>query len=221
MIRHDRRRWSILIVASVGYLCSHSYVFGIMATIGLDVLVNVASLLVAGSTLWSSREWLVLDVLIRMATIVIGVTINAFSSYVFDLSYFYGMQWIFFAVVVLLYVYVRLVDWGSGAWNKSYNRPTWGVDYIFGLASLGAMAFFMNFVAFGEPYTFMVEMIYIASVIALTAVSDVKKMQWWAFLIFVVFWAVAIIVALIINIQLDKDFRFPLAYYFTKTPLIN
>lgn len=222
MIHHDRRRWYILIIASVAYLCSHSYVFGIMATIGFDFIMNAASVLVTGpGARWSSINWLVLDVFVRMGTIVVGVTINAFASYVFDLSYLYGLQWLYLATVVLVYIFVRMVDWGDRDWNRKHSQPTWGVDYVFGIVSLSLTVFFMNFVAFGEPYTFMTEMIYITSVVGLVVTSDVQVMKWKAFFVFVIFWIIAIIVGLIVNTSLDKDFRFPLSYYFTKTPLIN
>lgn len=216
MIRHDRRRWYILIIASVAYLCSHSYLFGTLTTIGFDFLVNLCCVWVGHNRRTSKAPISVngsiaLDCLIRAATIVVGVTINAFASYVFDLSFLYGIPWLYLAVTVAVYVYIRGID--------AVTNGRMYADYGFGLGALATLVFFMNFVAYGEPYTFMTEMIYIFSVVCLVAVSD--KIQWWAALIFVVFWILAIAAGSVANFYIGKDYRYPISYYFTHTPLLN
>lgn len=207
LIKHDRRRWNVLIVASVAYLCSHSYAFGVLATSLFETIVNVFVNLTQKRP-WG--EWGV-SAAISVLTILVGVTINAFTAYVFDLTFLFGLQWLYLAVVVFFYLHIRALD--TATEGRVY------VDYVFGVASLAMLAVLMNFVAFGEPYTFMTEMLYIASVIGLSATSSV--LRWWAALIFVVFWIIVIVVGVIVNSVVGKDLRYPLSRYFAQTPLIN
>lgn len=207
LIKHDRRRWNVLIVASVAYLCSHSYAFGVLATSLFETIVNVFVNLTQKRP-WG--EWGV-SAAISVLTILVGVTINAFTAYVFDLTFLFGLQWLYLAVVVFFYLHIRALDMATE--GRVY------VDYVFGVASLAMLAVLMNFVAFGEPYTFMTEMLYIVSVVGLSATSSV--LRWWAALIFVVFWIIVIVVGVIVNSAVGKDLRYPLSRYFAQTPLIN
>lgn len=206
-IKHDRRRWNVLIVASVAYLCSHSYAFGVLATGLFETIVNIFVNLTQKRP-WG--EWGV-SAAISILTILVGVTINAFTAYVFDLTFLFGLQWLYLAVVAFFYIHIRALD--TATQGRAY------VDYVFGVASLAMLAVLMNFVAFGEPYTFMTEMLYIVSVVALSATSSV--LRWWAALIFVVFWIIVIVVGVIVNSAVGKDLRYPLSRYFAQTPLIN
>lgn len=209
MIRHDRRRWYILIIGSIAYLCSHSYLFATTATIAFDVVLGLA----CAAMDWPNVDGrgFVIDKAIGALCIVGGCTVNAFGAAIFDLSFLYGLQWLYFAIMVALYMYFRAID--------TFFRTKAGLDYIFGAVALGTLVFFMNFVAYGEPYTFMVEMIYILSVIGLVAISD--RIQWWAALVFFSFWIIAIGAGAITNAVMHKEYRRPLHYYFTNTPLID
>lgn len=213
LIKHDRRRWNVLIVASVAYLCSHSYAFGVLATSLLETIISVTIDVIRDRESGGRArvETFLASAAISIVTIAVGVTINAFAAYVFDLTFLFGLQWLYLAVVVIVYVYIRALDEITG--RRVY------VDYVFGIASMAMLAVMMNFVAFGEPYTFMTEMLYIASVVGLSATSS--ALRWWAALIFVVFWAIVILVGLAVNLSMHRDFRYPVSRYFTQTPLLD
>lgn len=206
-VRHDRRRWNVLIVALAAYLTSHSYAFGVLATCLFQVIVELFINIHRGRP-WT--EWAI-GAAISILTIAVGVTINAFTAYVFDLTFLFGLQWLYLAVVVVFYIHILALD--TATKGRVY------LDYVFSVGSLGILALMMNFVAFGEPYTFLTAMLYIVSVICLSATSSV--LRWWAGLIFVVFWIIVIIVGVIVNISLDRGFRYPLSRYFSQTPLLD
>lgn len=206
-IIHNRRRWYILIIGSISYLASHHYGYAIPITVAFDLVMNLANVFIAGARVASKPEYVAADVVIRIACIVAGITINAFASYVFDLSFLFGVSYFLMAIFMLIYLFVRMLDWAMP--NKIH------VDYFFVLGSLGALWFFDNNAVFGEPYTYLTEAIYIISVYFLVLISDLRHMQWWSFFIFAVFWAVAILVGWLINtFQMHHHYKYPLSHYF-------
>jgi len=44
----QRRRWYILIIGSIAYMCMHSYPYAIAVTVAFDTLVNMANVFFAG-----------------------------------------------------------------------------------------------------------------------------------------------------------------------------
>lgn len=206
-ILHNRRRWYILIVGSITYMCMHSYPYAIAITVAFDLVVNMASVFLMNAALSSSVEAVVADIFIRIACIVAGITINAFTAYVYDLSFFFGLRYFLMGLYMLVYVYIRMVDWSMS--SRIF------VDYFFILGSLALLTFFMNFVIYGEPYTYLAEAVFILSVFFLVLISDLRHMQWWAFFTFVVFWAVGLLVGWAVNkFQLNHHYRYTLMHYF-------
>lgn len=204
-IRHDRRRWYVLIVAATLYLCSHSYVLAVLATIAGDLALFFVGRVVFFPQPEDTPESIAADAAVHALTVAVGVTINAFSAYAFDLSFLYGLQWLYFAVTLFLYLYFKWLD------AIVFDHRMY-LDYFFGVAALAVLVFFMNFVAYGEPYTFLMQMLYIASVVALAATSE--SLRWYAALIFVCCWIVVISIGLIVNEAVDHEYRHSLRHYF-------
>jgi hypothetical protein len=148
-----------------------------------------------------------IDFFIRVASVVIGITINAFTAYVYDLSFFFGLRYFLMGLIMMMYLYIRMIDWAMP--SRIY------ADYFFILASLATLTFFMNFVIYGEPYTYLAEAIYIISVFFLVLISDLRHMQWWSFFIFVLFWTIGILVGWLVNkFQMHHHYRYTLHHYF-------
>jgi len=206
-ILHNRRRWYILIIGSITYMCMHSYPYAIAVTVAFDTLVNMANVFFAGAAVSSTIEAVIADIFMRVATIVMGITINAFAAYVYDLSFFFGMQYFLMGLFMLIYIYIRMIDW-------TMPSPIF-VDYFFVLGSLALLTFFMNFVIYGEPYTYLAEAVFIISVFFLVLISDLRHMQWWAFFIFVIFWVIGLVVGWAVNkFQMHHQYRYTLMHYF-------
>lgn len=207
---HNRRLWYILIVASVAYMCSHSYLFSATATPAFDLLVSYVAAVCVARTRFDWGRFL-LERLIVTVAIVLACTVMAFAYFVFDLSYLYGLQWMYLLIICFFYIFVRAADMCT-------NQGRY-VDYMFPLAAVGTLAFCMNFVAYGEPYTFVAALLFVLSVAALVAASQV--IHWWALLVFYVVWAAALLIGYTVNRGMDKDYRVSLSYYFSQTPLLS
>lgn len=208
--RHERQRWAILVISSAAYLCSHSYLFATFAVAAFDLLAESTLLAMGGGWqyYYTSGGQLAVDYALRVLTVFAAVTLNAFTWYAFDLSFLYGLQWLYFSVTTYLYFISRCID--------TFTQGRYYVDVAFAAAALPGLAFFMNFIAYGEPYTFMTQMIYILSVTCLMVTS--LYYRWLAVLFFVFFWIVAIAVGLIVNTALDRDYRYSVSHYFSQTP---
>lgn len=206
MFPPDRRRWYVLVVSSTLYLCSYSYWFAVAAMSVVELLCY--ALITSVSSKRPNGKTIAIECAIRIATIVVGTTINAFVAYVFDLSFFYGLQWLYFAVTAFFYVY--------GMWLDKVTRGRFYIDHAFGVVSLSTLVFFMNFVTYGEPYTFLVQMIFIASVIGLSATTP--SLGWWTSLIFVFFWVFAIVIGVVVNRLTHKEYRYSVSDYFSRMP---
>lgn len=203
-------RWGILVLASVAYVSSHSYLFATLCISAFDILVECFCLFLLSHKKENPIELLV-DGVVRILTIFLIVTILAFVWYAYDLSFLYGLQWLYFSVVAYLYFLCRFIDVAT--------RGIVHANLVFVVVSLGMLVFFMNFVAYGEPYTFMTEMLYILSVFFLIIVS--WYYGWWAFLAFIIFWIFVLCIGLIVNAALDHNYRYPVSHYFTQTPWLK
>ena len=206
-ILHNRRRWYILIVGSVAYMCMHSYPYAITVTVAFDILVNMMNVFFAGAAISSTIEGVMVDIFVRVACIVAGITINAFTAYVYDLSFFFGLSYLLLGLFMLIYVYIRMIDWSMP--SRIY------ADYFYILGSLALLTFFMNFVIYGEPYTYLAEAVFIISVFFLVLISDLRHMQWWSFFIFAMFWVIGLVVGWAVNkFQMHHQYRYTLMHYF-------
>lgn len=206
-IIHNRRRWYILIIGQIAYMCMHHYGYAIAVTVGFDILVNMLNVFFAGAAISSKIEAVVLDVIIRVICIVGGITINAFTAYVYDLSFFFGLRYFLLGLYMLLYLYIRMIDWTMP--SRVY------VDYFFILASIALLTFFMNFVIYGEPYTYLAVAVYVVSVFFLVLISDLRHMQWWSLFIWAVFWIAGVLIGWLVNtFQMHHHYRYPLRHYF-------
>lgn len=236
MIKIDccRYRWWIFTLVHVTYLCFHNFGWAVGIMIGLEVVVNtwLSDLFMPYAQppdYWS----IVIDTLLRATTVVVGAILNAFMSYVFDLTNFQGLTGLYFGMIIFLYVWFRLVEiheprlWPErtvkdkkrDAERLAKQRHTaWNYsDYmIFGVGTFAFTLMFRDIVVFAEPWTYGMFFAYLVSVVALVAVSDVPGMEWWALLLFFVFWIAVLGIAYAITATaLDVERKMSLAAYFS------
>lgn len=208
LLEHNRRRWMILIVAHVTYVSFQSYASAIWITFAFDLFVNYFSFFWGPwRTIPKTAEGIILDLLLRAVTIVAGLTLNAFISYVFDLSHLHGTAWAYWLIVLLLYFFIRLLDMQRG-------DEVFGLDYLFPFAAMIFGFTFRDFMFYGEPYTYITMVAYALSVFFLSLTSSNERVKWWAVVPFFGFWIIVVAVTYGISVSIDREYKRPLTWFF-------
>jgi hypothetical protein len=200
----NRRRWWILIIVYASYLCFKDFATALWTSLVFDLLFNFSFselfyLRMSPNMLAVS---IVIDIVLRMAIIVLGASINAFIAYIFDLTFIEGAYGLYFAMVAGFYAWFRFIDTaapvillappeqpiiadprankqrargGNDEKTKSPSPPPkvdGYMDYVFLVVMLVYTFMFMDKLFFAEPWTYGMYYIYIFSVFCLVIVSD-------------------------------------------------
>lgn len=231
---YSARKWWILVIVYVSYLCSGRYSYTLGIAFAFDVLVNFTT----SSIMERDAGSIILDLVIRAFVVVLGTTVNAAFSYIFDLTMFEGNVWLYFGAVLFLYVSVKIVEpyppsrsddpdirlaYAPIAPHKlkpqQKGAPRSGmyyIHYVFWIATVIYTLMYRDVVVFAEPWTYGMYFSYLVGVLALVAVAEVRGMEWWSPFMFFVFWAVVILVGYPIAFDVLKlQRKFPLKTYFT------
>jgi hypothetical protein len=117
LVDFNRRRWWILVIVHLAYLCFHRYTWAIWVPLVYDfgLWVFFTDLLPwrADAVPSAVAASVVLDLFLRAVVVVLGATLNAFMSYVFDLTAFEGMRSLYFLVILFIVVLLRIVEGDS------------------------------------------------------------------------------------------------------------
>jgi len=208
---HNSRRWWIIIVVEMTYMCTqNSYLASIVISLILDLCVNGVIFFVSEDVRQKHRwRWFFIDLLLRMMTIWVMATIAALISYVLDLTGILGQVWLYmginFGVLFLIWIIDSIT---FGAFIKIHY-----LTFVF-VAVFTAM--FVNLMTFAEPWTYGVFFLFSTSVLLLVIASE--YIRWWAFFVFVVVWSWVLLISAIIIMNMGEGFerKHTLTSFFTK-----
>jgi len=208
-LMHNRRRWMILIVVHATYLVFHSYPYALWMPLAFDLFVNYLTFAWGPwSTIPRDVPDILLDLSLRTVTIVAGATLNAFMSYVFDLTHLHGhSSWVFLFLVYFFYLWIRILD-------MQRDPNVAGLDYLFPFLVMIFAFTFRDFMFFGEPYTYLTMLSYTLSVFFLCLVSSNPRVKWWAVVIFFLFWILVLLATWEISMSFDRVYKRRLERFF-------